>query len=334
MFITLMLFAWIRLEILLQRKNPSIMEATTLGYYDESEVITPDEIGFKIAFAVEGYTDRVGKDDPEYVEWVVQMTQNVGGVQEIFPLATHKCTSADYDSFFEPAKAYKKQIEASRTRGNMICIDEGQDLSIFGEGDTTDHRRLDFMLIPCQASATKNCPHNRQETIDYLGAVDLVMMYNQERFDQRYYEDNPIFKEAVFKNVQFDHKNPNFIHSEISLTEVQDEISYLQIGQFDEVEFFKLDIGNIEPSSWIQWPTRYKFTGVEVLLDFDKREVNRNTYDTLAMLGDVGGLQQGLDWIGILLVSWYSSRNGRSFWVATLFRQSKDNQRRHRVRPN
>ena len=146
------------------------------------------------------------------------------------------------------------------------------------------------------------------------------MMYNQERFDQRYYDANPIFKEAVFKNVQFDHKSPNFIHSEISLTEVQDEISYLQIGQFDEVEFFSLDIGNIEPSSWIQWPSRYKFTGVEVLLDFDKREVNRNTYDTLAMLGDVGGLQQGLDWIGILLVSWYSSRNGRSFWIASLFR--------------
>ena len=75
-----MLFAWIRLEFLLQRKNPSIMEATTLGYYDESEVIIPQELGFKIAFAVEGYQDRVGRDDPEYVQWVVQMTQNVGGV--------------------------------------------------------------------------------------------------------------------------------------------------------------------------------------------------------------------------------------------------------------
>ena len=29
----------------------------------------------------------------------------------------------------------------------------------------------------------------------------------------------------MFKNVQFDHKNPNFIHSEIRLTEVEDEIS-------------------------------------------------------------------------------------------------------------
>ncbi len=77
-------------------------------YFDSSHIVKFDEIGFKVAFAVEQYDEfRAGKDDPNYVVWTVQLTRNIGKVETVVPLKYHKCTDADYDSFYKPAKSYQ-----------------------------------------------------------------------------------------------------------------------------------------------------------------------------------------------------------------------------------
>ena len=82
-----------RLNALLLRANPQITVSTLQQYFDSSKIVNFDDIGFKVAFAVEQYDDnRAGKDDPNYVEWIVQLTQNIGKVETIFPLKFHKCT--------------------------------------------------------------------------------------------------------------------------------------------------------------------------------------------------------------------------------------------------
>ena len=68
-------------------------------------------------------------------------------------------------------------------------------------------------------------------------------------------------------------------------------------------------MGALEPSAWNDYPTRYKFIGVEILLNFDLNAYSRNTYSLLQWFGDLGGLEQALKLIGSLLVSRLASLN-------------------------
>ena len=64
-----------RLNALILRANPQITVSTLQQYYDSSYIVKFDDIGFKVAFAVEQYdANRAGKDDPNYVEWIVELT--------------------------------------------------------------------------------------------------------------------------------------------------------------------------------------------------------------------------------------------------------------------
>ena len=60
-------------------------------------------------------------------------------------------------------------------------------------------------------------------------------------------------------------------------------------------------INKVEPqaSAWIEHPTKnetglYKFSSIEVNLDQRIRSVQRETYDLLSWLGDIGGLVDAL----------------------------------------
>ena len=65
---TIVLYGTIRLMALLNRANPLVTKSELEGYFDSSEVVHFDDIGFKVAFAVEQYDEtRSGKDDPNYV---------------------------------------------------------------------------------------------------------------------------------------------------------------------------------------------------------------------------------------------------------------------------
>ena len=72
---------------------------------------------------MEGYLDRSGKDDPDFVEWQVQMTEQVDGVITDIPLSTHKCNETDYENFYEPNRSYISQLALLKERGNLICLD-------------------------------------------------------------------------------------------------------------------------------------------------------------------------------------------------------------------
>jgi hypothetical protein len=56
-----------------------------------------------------------------------------------------------------------------------------------------------------------------------------------------------------------------------------------------------------------------------MLLNFDVIMATRTTYDLLSLAGDIGGLNEALGWIGILLVGWYSDRHSQSILTTRLF---------------
>jgi hypothetical protein len=94
----------------------------------------------------------------------------------------------------------------------------------------------------------------------------------------------------------------------------------VQIGQVEEYELFQINFGGLGPSSWTIFPNKYKFIGIDFLVDSNVIMASRTTYDLLALAGDIGGLKEVLSWVGILLVSWYTDRNSRSIMTSALFK--------------
>jgi hypothetical protein len=104
----LLAFAVIRFIIFHEKRdtlNASIIEQ---DYLDESYVFDFDQSHFNLAFTVEGYDDRIPRDDPEYVEFLVQMYSNVHGVVTATKIDFHTCSQNDLNSFYAPNKKMKR----------------------------------------------------------------------------------------------------------------------------------------------------------------------------------------------------------------------------------
>ena len=107
LILIMLAYAVTKFDGLITRQDPQITVTEMKQFYDSTQVINFRKTEFKVAFAVESYDDsRTGKDDPNYVRWVVQLTRMMGQVETVFPLKFHKCTDADYDSFYEPAASF------------------------------------------------------------------------------------------------------------------------------------------------------------------------------------------------------------------------------------
>jgi hypothetical protein len=104
---------------------------------------------------------------------------------------------------------------------------------------------------------------------------------------------------------------------------IVDEIAPIQTGNVVEKNQTTLSPGEMNFSGWIDFPTKYKFTGMEILLDFNVKMIQRSSYDILSLLGDIGGLLGTLQYIGFLLTSWFTERFAKSIITQNLFTQSK-----------
>lgn len=51
------------------------------------------------------YFDGSNKDDPEYVEWVVNFEKKLGLNESAEPIGIHRCTEEDYAKFHPVIKA-------------------------------------------------------------------------------------------------------------------------------------------------------------------------------------------------------------------------------------
>ncbi len=60
-------YASVKLQHLIDSKNPDIAEFEENHFYDYTTRLNLNDIGFKFAFTIEGYFDKKIKDDPKYV---------------------------------------------------------------------------------------------------------------------------------------------------------------------------------------------------------------------------------------------------------------------------
>lgn len=91
----------------------------------------------------------------------------------------------------------------------------------------------------------------------------------------------------------------------VHLNQINDDVSYLQVSDSQEVDsqFFTFAIDDPIISFTNNFPSDYVITGLRIYRNFDLRAIERETYDLLAFLGDVGGLHDMLIILGSLCVS-------------------------------
>jgi hypothetical protein len=77
-------------------------------------------------------------------------------------------------------------------------------------------------------------------------------------------------------------------------------------------------------TSWQNFPTKYKFIGVQINPSFDLAVYSRQTYDILKLIGDVGGLASGMISLFFFFATTYSKLNATAFVLHKLFLTSSD----------
>ena len=162
--VVLGIYTLVRIEAMQSKRDTVRSDILVENWLDETSFFNLREERFQLAFAVENYLDRTGRNDPDYVDWIVQMHNYVDGVESETPLKFHKCETEDYALFYEPISSVKNSFARLKERGNLFCLDRDQEVIVSGQDDASEHRRLEIIMQPCQAdpSTGKVCPYNLQ----------------------------------------------------------------------------------------------------------------------------------------------------------------------------
>jgi hypothetical protein len=95
---------------------------------------------------------------------------------------------------------------------------------------------------------------------------------------------------------------------------VEDASRFADVATYDDIDHYTPVMGAAQPSSLTDYPSNYKIVGVELLVNFDLKELNRAGKDQLTYMGECGGFFLFLYVIGLIVVcSYYASRVGRTY---------------------
>lgn len=206
----------------------------------------------------------------------------------------------------------------------LYCVDEGQqNLVIWGQNNF-EYQRLEILYMPCLPDPKNNVCINK--TLDdlqkYLQSPNMYIIRNQRRFDQGVFAGYPIVEESLVSAIPFDTSFPSIVQGIVQREKLEDSVHFLQIGNKVDYEWYSLTAGLPFISTWNQFPNRYKICGLQINISHDQTVTNRQTYDLLMFLGEVGGLNSILMLMGVLIIGWFSAFNSDSYLVSVLYMQS------------
>ena len=117
----------LKLETLLQRKNPTISSSEKGSALDESTELDLKSAGLKFAFTAEKEigSSIVLMNDSRYVRFMATVSGYTEGEWGLRPIDFHECTEAELKEFAPPISDSKLQLEdiiSSETR-SLFCLD-------------------------------------------------------------------------------------------------------------------------------------------------------------------------------------------------------------------
>ena len=196
---------------MVERDNPNVSEVYELDFYNYDEVVRLRDIDFHIAFSVESYFDRSMKDNPKYVKYLVRTYGRKNGVEFEHILPTHKCEEADW-ALFPPADKGSfdaiEEIKKDESRG-MYCLEPSADIEIYGHEKNENYQRLEIVMLPCNYvhthlgyegdSVHPECDADLEEQIKYLGPLDVMLYYTEDKLEARGFGDDSIKRRGILR---------------------------------------------------------------------------------------------------------------------------------------
>ena len=67
--VVMLIYGSIKIIHLFSKHNPNVVSVYEKNYFDYKERLDLNQIDFRLAFSVEGYHDRLFKNNPEYVKY-------------------------------------------------------------------------------------------------------------------------------------------------------------------------------------------------------------------------------------------------------------------------
>ena len=287
--------------VLVSRKNPSVTRTTGIRSPEEEEVFRPQEQGFDFAFGLRKPLDpSIGYFTVKYINQTV--LDDGSRPKERTKLDFADCGNSHFN--------YKDQEEVKKFGINKFNCITNDDYSFFGNFYQRNMQYVELKLWKCK-NDTDDLPKGtvckNQKTIDEyfkdetFSFAFVNQMFALENYDQPIFSfiDDQLFFEldpTVSKRANF------FIQRQVY--ELEDTL--VQLGQKVEDEYFQ--ITNIKSYEDMYSDSDGYIVAVYMRSDklFDKYE--RQVYDILTFLGDIGGLTEALISIGTLIVGFFTQK--------------------------
>ena len=182
---------------MMSKHNPNISSWIEQGVVEHSVKMKFEDQPIRIAFGVEGYIDKQLKIDERYVKTFTRLLTHNNSVKTETIIPHRKCRPEDYDHFSPVIKSSQGLFEQYKTgQRDLLCLDwdqVGDQLEIWGdESDEISYQRFEFALLPCNYIhaehgptddyITDGCITDRQQQMDYLSNMKLVILTDEESF--------------------------------------------------------------------------------------------------------------------------------------------------------
>jgi hypothetical protein len=200
----------------------------THNAFDHLDTVDMAAEGFKIAFGVMSLYTKQSLEDPDFVTYEVNLDHfEKLLIKERIPVPFHKCTEEDFAAFYDIRKSDLNQLSELKENGVLNCMDLDQALAIRG-ADEIDSVILNIDYVRCDKNSGGKCEKLTLDKLrNYLDHPELVLMFNQQRFNKTEYVDDPIVKESIIWNQHIDKQQANWMSTYFSENKVDDSTGRL-----------------------------------------------------------------------------------------------------------
>ena len=125
-------------------------------------------------------------------------------------------------------------------------------------------------------------------------------------------------KSPIVNSIEIALTYPNYFVTKIRRDVLEDEVTFVKLYQ-SVTDYLSFEVDRLSSSAWLDFPKYYKYTGLELSLSFDQQVTQRETYDFLEYIGDLGGLFEGLTKIFTMILAPIVGYSLDSYIAQTIF---------------
>ena len=196
----------------------------------------------------------------------------------------------------------------------MHCFDERLQLS--GEYDSVKARHLVITFEKCDPKQRKTCK-NETEINEWIRDKYLVTIENSWTFRTYEYKERKLNAQSKFYWFKLSSQFRQEAARRFTVSEIEFQDQFWQFGAStkEDATFFRVDHHTYRPyesDDRVQFMIRYE-------MNRSIQKVDRAIYGTFDWLGDIGGFNEALGWVGALVLYLFQFHTVNRFIVKNLY---------------